>query len=74
MTHALGRPSAASFIVSWPGSGARSPGHQLCEDAPGPGGMQRDGDSVGRDIDALNQQPQNARFFGGRSFDLVDSV
>jgi hypothetical protein len=37
---------------------------QLCDEAANPGGMQRDRDTVGRDVDPLDQQPQDPRLLG----------
>jgi hypothetical protein len=37
---------------------------QLRDEAANPGGMQRDGNAVGRHVDPLDQQPQDARLLG----------
>jgi hypothetical protein len=37
---------------------------QLRDEATNPGGMQRDGDPVGRDVDPLDQEPQDACLLG----------
>jgi hypothetical protein len=37
---------------------------QLSDEAANPGGTQRQGDTVGRDIDPLDQEPQDARLLG----------
>ena len=49
----FGRGQSGSLLV-----------RQLRDEAANPGGMQRDGDAVGRDVDPLDQQPQDACLLG----------
>ena len=37
---------------------------ELRDEAANPGGVQRDGDAVGRNVDPLDQQPQDSRLLG----------
>jgi hypothetical protein len=37
---------------------------QFSDQTTDPGGMEHDGDAVGRDVDALNEQPEDPRLLG----------
>jgi hypothetical protein len=64
-TRAPGHYSAASSTASDAAKAGDPLVRQLGDEAADSGGMQRDRDPIGRDIDTLDQQPQDARLFSG---------
>jgi hypothetical protein len=47
------------------GQSGSLPARQLGDEAPNAGGMQRDRDAVGSDIDPFDQQPEEPRLLSG---------
>ena len=68
------RPSLGSLQQGFGAAGAEpSLVRQFRDEAPDSGGMQRQGDAVGSDIDPLDQQPQDPRLLSGVELDERDA-